>query len=122
MFVKVLFVTYLKVLRHVMACDVYYIYISQYLQTLYQLFIVNVFCLSFVLMNMSFILMFVPHYFDCLCDTFLKAILTSMHWHLHISINSKVLFFIYENFIEKLKQKHMAMTFLVVKYLAPVSI
>ena len=40
----------------------------------------------------------------------LKAIWKSMHWHLNISINNKVLFFRYKNFIEKMKRLHMAIT------------
>ena len=50
----------------------------------------------------------------------LKAISKSMHWHLNISINSKVFFFPYKNFIEKIKHLNMTITTLMLNYLAPV--
>ena len=59
----------------------------------------DVFCLTQFYFDkyLSFILNFVPHYCDCLCDTFLKVIWKSVHWHFNISINNKVLFFPYKN-------------------------
>ena len=82
----------------------------------------DVFCLTQFYFDkyLSFILNFVPHYCDCLCDTFLKAIWKSVHWHFNISINNKVLFFSYKNFIEKIKHLHMTITTLMLNYLAPV--